>query len=83
MKSMWGEVKTRSDELEEFLASYEAYENGATASPDRLILKINRSWGLLPLAKKRDWTDRLISAGKVIGIKGVIDEFNGVILKFL
>jgi hypothetical protein len=83
MASAWIESKPKSDEFEAFLELYKAYLDGKTAEPIRLLTKISKVWQNFDMAKKKDFTDRLVLTG-ILGERNNngIEVFGGTITEF-
>ncbi len=72
--------KPPNAEFDDFLALYRAFLEGKTAYPDKLRFKIKKTWDAYPLARKKEFTDRLIDAGVIAPeIVQLVRIFNGTI----
>ena len=84
MVDRWVDVPTSKDDVfDSFLELYDALKAGKTSDMVRLRGRIERMWSSFSMDKKREYTDRLLSLGKLDdNVAAVIRTFGGVVTKF-
>lgn len=85
MVSAWikEEIRPPSPEFDEFMALYRALRDKKTGSLEKLCFRIKKIWESFPLAKKKDFTQRLIDI-KILPpeVEELLKIFKGTIMDF-
>ena len=80
MVNVWKTVTPERDEFQEFLELFDAGIAGKTMDMVRLRVKIGAKWDSFKGSTKKEYTDRLIRAGRVDGrVTKIVEVFNGTI----
>lgn len=81
MPSMWINSKPKDDDYDAFVQMHTALLNHQTSNQAKLHFKAQKMWEAFPLAKKKDFTYRMIADGLLEPeIARAVELFGGTIV---